>query len=633
MFGRNKSSALIAEDLDHDIEIEAGSHLYSPAESRSRRSVEALLLERGHISDEQLTQARTVQSQAPGKSIAQILLTMSAASEAQILSALAETINLKFETPDRAAVDPKAFELLSPDYIRKYLVLPLRFEDKNDGKASLAEGKASAAEGIAAAAEGKAAGTDVKSSATLVAGMADPTNVFLLDEVKRRVKRDVKIVVVTPGDINRIVEQITQNNVDVKVDEIIKDMADDDVQVVAENKDDVTDLEKLGNESPIIRLVNYVVFDAIKQGASDIHIEPKEKSLKIRYRIDGILFEAMNPPHTMHAAILSRLKIMANLDISERRLPQDGRIRAMVHSRKVDLRMSTLPSVAGEKCVIRILDNKSINVSLDDLGFSENTLTIWKNQIDMPHGILLVTGPTGSGKTTTLYSSLRCMDANKLNISTVEDPVEYHLGSATQVQVHEKIGMSFSAALRSLLRQDPDVVMLGEIRDAETARIAVQASLTGHLVLSTLHTNDAPASITRLINIGVEPYLISAAVNAILAQRLVRKICPHCKDEFVPSDDMKEFLTLQGFPADKTFKGKGCDRCRKTGYTGRLGVYELLVMEDSLRDMVTRNPDVNQLRKLCIERGLVTLRQDGLQKVMSGLTTVDEILRVTENAV
>jgi type IV pilus assembly protein PilB len=338
----------------------------------------------------------------------------------------------------------------------------------------------------------------------------------------------------------------------------------------------------------------------------------------------------MNPPANMHAAIVSRLKIMANLDIAERRLPQDGRIRAVVNGRKIDLRMSTLPTACGEKCVMRILDNRSINVSLDDLGFSENILTIWKNQIDQPHGILLVTGPTGSGKTTTLYSSLRCMDGNKLNISTVEDPIEYQLSTANQVQVHDKIGMTFSAALRSLLRQDPDVVLLGEIRDSETARIAVQAALTGHLVLSTLHTNDAPASITRLVNIGVEPYLISAAVNAVLAQRLCRKICQHCKEEFQPTAEMKEFLMLQGFTSDNTFRGKGCDRCRKTGYAGRLGIYELMVMDDSLRDVITRNPDVTQLRKLCRERGLITLRQDGFDKAMRGLTTVDEILRVTE---
>jgi type II secretory ATPase GspE/PulE/Tfp pilus assembly ATPase PilB-like protein len=293
--------------------------------------------------------------------------------------------------------------------------------------------------------------------------------------------------------------------------------------------------------------------------------------------------------------------------------------------------MSTLPTAHGEKVVMRILDNKAINVPLEALGFGEKALEVWKTQIDAPHGIVLVTGPTGSGKTTTLYSSLRVMDGNKLNISTVEDPIEYQLAQANQVQVHDKIGMTFSAALRSLLRQDPDVVLLGEIRDAETARIAVQAALTGHLVLSTLHTNDAPSSVTRLINIGVEPYLIASAVNAILAQRLVRKICQQCREEFVPSEQHRMFLSQQGFSSEKTWRGKGCDKCRKTGYSGRLGIYELLIMDDSLRDMVTSNPDVIALRRKCIEKGLVTLRQDGFDKVSKGLTTVDEILRVTES--
>jgi type IV pilus assembly protein PilB len=603
MFGRRPSSTSQPSDAAPMQNTRTGDpvgdfqSLWEPDSGPARKSVEELLLERGHITEEQLDQARKVAAQTPGKTLSQILATMNAATEAQLLSALAETLSIPFETPEKSQIENEAFALLPVDYIRKQLVIPLRFEDK-----------------------------------VLVLGMADPANVFLLDEVKRKLKKDIKVVAVAGADINRLVEQLTSNTTDIKVDEIIKDMSEDEVQIVKEDKDDVTDLEKIGNESPVIRFVNYLLFDALKQGASDIHIEPKEKQLKIRYRIDGVLFEAMAPPYQMMAAIISRLKIMSNLDIAERRLPQDGRIRCVIHNRKIDLRVSTLPTPYGEKCVMRILDNKSINVELKDLGFSENAFTIWTRQIDQPHGILLVTGPTGSGKTTTLYSSLRCMDGNKLNISTVEDPIEYHLAAATQVQVHEKIGMTFSAALRSLLRQDPDVVMLGEIRDAETANIAVQASLTGHLVLSTLHTNDAPASITRLINVGVEPYLISAAVNAILAQRLVRKICSQCREEFTPSDEMREFLTLQGFPADKMFKGKGCDRCRKTGYTGRLGIYELLVMDDSLRDMVTSNPDVNHLRKLCRERGLVTLREDGFQKVIQGLTTVDEILRVTENA-
>jgi len=572
--------------------------LWSPAQAKARKSVDALLLERGIVNEEQLDQARKVAAQAPGKTLAQILLTMNAASEAQILSALAETLGLEFVTPKREQVEQRAFDLLGVEFIKKHAVLPLRLEGR-----------------------------------TLIVAMTDPANVFLIDEVKRKSKREVKVCVTTAADIARVVEIITNGASDVNMDEIIKDMNEDDVQVVKDTSaEDVTDLEKAGSESPVIRFVNYLIADALKQGASDIHVEPKEKQLKIRYRIDGILFEAMNPPHAMQAAICSRLKIMANLDISERRLPQDGRIRCVVNDRKIDLRMSTLPCANGEKVVMRILDTRSINVSLDDLGFSENALTIWKNQIDQPHGIILVTGPTGSGKTTTLYSSLRQMDGNKMNISTVEDPVEYHLGSANQVQVHAKIGMTFAAALRALLRQDPDVVMIGEIRDPETANIAVQAALTGHLVLSTLHTNDAPSSVTRLINIGVEPYLISAALNAVLAQRLVRKICKECREDYEPTGEMKEFLIMQGYGAEKSFKGKGCDRCRKTGYAGRLGIYEMLVMDDGLRDTVTSNPDVTNLRKLCRERGLVSLRQDGFDKVKRGLTTVDEILRVTENA-
>ena len=600
MFGRRTTSDGSPATAHDDGQDE--SVIWSPGKTAARKSVEALLLERGQINDSHIVQAKQVAAQTPGKTTAQILLTMNAATEAQILAAVAETLGVPFETPDKTKIDPQAFQRLPADYIRKNLVLPMRFEGEDAGR-------------------------------KLVVGMTDPANVFLIDEIRRKVKKDIKVVVVTAAEIGKIVEIMTAGTSDTKVDDIIKDMAEDDVQVIKDVlKDDVTDLEKMGSESPVIRFVNYLIFDAIKQGASDIHIEPKEKQLKIRYRIDGVLFESMNPPHAMAASVTSRLKIMGNLDISERRLPQDGRIRAVVHGRKIDLRLSTLPTPYGEKCVMRILDNRSIQVSLDDLGFSEDQLTIWKTQIDQPHGIILVTGPTGSGKTTTLYSSLRQMDGNTLNISTVEDPIEYHLGAATQVQVHDKIGMTFSAALRSLLRQDPDVVMLGEIRDAETARIAVQASLTGHLVLSTLHTNDAPASITRLINIGVEPYLISSAVNAILAQRLVRKICKECKEEFTPGPEMKEFLTLQGFPDSTIFRGKGCDRCRKTGYSGRLGVYELMVMDDVLRDMVTANPDVIQLRKRCRERGLVTLREDGFRKVIKGLTSVDEILRVTENA-
>ena len=595
MFGRRTATATLdrAEDYPDDF-----AALYVPERVAERETVESLLLSRGVITREQLEKAENARRTAPGRTVAQLLIEHEAAAEHDVLAALAETLDLPFERPEKDALDPDAFALLPAEFLSKNALLPLRLVN-----------------------------------GTLHLGTADPTNVFLLDEARRRAGRDVRPVVVPSADIARIGEQMRgATDGGMAVEDIIADMAEDDVQVVEQVDDSVADLEKMGSESPVIRFVNYLIADAIKQGASDIHIEPKERKLKVRYRIDGILFEAMSPPHTMQAAVVSRLKIMANLDISERRLPQDGRIRAVVQGRQIDLRMSTLPTAHGEKTVIRILDNRSINVPLEALGFGEAALNIWREQIDMPHGILLVTGPTGSGKTTTLYSSLRCMDGEKLNISTVEDPIEYHLPAANQVQVHERIGMTFSAALRSLLRQDPDVVMLGEIRDAETARIAVQASLTGHMVLSTLHTNDAPASITRLINIGVEPYLISAAVNAILAQRLVRKICQHCKTPFAPTAEAAEYLEKQGLPSGETYRGAGCEKCRKTGYSGRLGLYELLVMTDELRDLVTGNPDVTQLRRLCRERGLVTLRDDGVEKVKQGLTTVDEVLRVTEGS-
>jgi len=373
-----------------------------------------------------------------------------------------------------------------------------------------------------------------------------------------------------------------------------------------------------------------LIFNAVKEGASDIHVEPGDKKLRIRYRIDGVLFETMSPPHNMHAPVISRIKIMANMDIAERRLPQDGRIRVVINKRNVDMRVSTLPTSYGEKVVIRILDTGVTKLTLTQLGMDPDNLAIMEHQIAQPHGIIMVTGPTGSGKSTTLYAALRTMDASRINISTVEDPVEYQLDGLSQVQVHDRIGMTFSAALRSLLRQDPDVIMVGEIRDDETARIAVQASLTGHLVLSTLHTNDAPSSITRMINIGVEPYLIAASTNMVLAQRLVRRICTHCKKTYEAQPEEARYIELFGFTSENLFRGEGCDRCRFTGFQGRIGVYELLVVDDTYRDIIAKDPTVTELRRLSKERGMITLREDGFRKVQSGMTTIDEVMRVTE---
>ena len=573
------------------------SELWSPEEETSTATVRDLgqvLLANNAVTSEQLSSAQNVAHNTPGKTLVDIFLEMGV-DEPEIQSGVAIVNGLSFERFQADGVHSKFLDKLGLDYCKNQGVIPLRI-----------------------------------SGSRLIVGITRPDNLIAVDEVSHRLGVGVKTVIVSRTDINAVVESmVEEESGGMDVDEIIADIDEDDVEVV-ETAEEELDLEKMAGESPVIRLVNYIIFDAVKQGASDIHIEPQEKKLKIRFRIDGVLFESMNPPHHMHAAIVSRLKVMANLDISERRLPQDGRIRAMVHGRKLDLRVSTLPTAQGEKVVMRILDTRSIQVALDELGMDEDCLLMWKNQIKQPHGIILVTGPTGSGKTTTLYSSLSQMDRAKLNISTVEDPVEYHLNGISQVQTHEKIGMTFAAALRSLLRQDPDVVMVGEIRDGETAKIAIQASLTGHLVLSTLHTNDAPSSITRLINIGVEPYLIGSAVNATLAQRLVRKICDHCKVNQKPTGDLLDHLAVHGITAEEMFIGEGCDRCRNTGYSGRLGLYEILVLDDMLRDRIAANPNVTEFRRLCVERGMITLRIDGFRKAAKGLTTVDEVLRVTE---
>ena len=563
-----------------------------------------LLLSKGVVTPENITTARNVIKQTPGKSVTQVLIDQGA-NEAMVQQCVAEIAGVPFERVDIAAgleggIDGEMLQRLSGEFCLHRGVLPLRME-----------------------------GTRA------VVGTTNPDDVFLLDEVKSKLGvASIKLVLVTAGDIKEMIESVTDQSQDeVDITDILAGVDEGDVELAESGAEgENLDLEAQAGESPVIRYVNYIIQTAVKEGASDIHIEPGDKKLKVRFRIDGVLFEMMNPPAGMSAAITSRLKIMANLDISERRIPQDGRIRCHVGGRKLDLRMSTLPSGYGEKTVMRILDTRSINVELEELGFEEDTYEIWKHQIHSPHGIVLVTGPTGSGKTTTLYSSLRQLDKNKLNISTVEDPIEYHLDGVTQTQMHEKIGMTFAKALKALLRQDPDIIMLGEIRDMETAHIAVQAALTGHLVLSTLHTNDAPSSVTRLVNIGLEPFLVGAAINGVLAQRLVRRLCKQCAVEEAPSEEMAEYLEVQGLATDKMWVPKGCDKCRNTGYSGRVGIYELLAVDDSVRDIIARNPNVSEFRRLCLERGMVSLRQDGMKKAMKGLTSIQEILRVTESA-
>lgn len=558
------------------------------------------LLSSGVVKPGEMTAAEQVIKQSPGQSLLRVLIDQGA-DEVAVQRIVAEVAGVPFERVDIQAgldggFDGKMLQRLTGEFCKHNLVLPLRVEGSR-----------------------------------AVIGTTRPDDIFLIDEIRNRLGvPSVKVVLITISDVRAALELIGESSVeDDNLTDILADVEESDVEVTRKDSNEAVDLEAKAGESPVIRYVNYIIQAAVKEGASDIHVEPNEKKLKVRFRIDGILFEMMNPPPGMSAAIVSRLKIMADLDISERRVPQDGRIRCTVQGRKLDLRVSTLPAGYGEKVVMRILDTKSINVQLEDLGFDEMTLDIWKQQIHVPHGIALVTGPTGSGKTTTLYSSMRQLDKNKLNISTVEDPIEYHLDGITQTQTHEKIGMTFAKALKALLRQDPDILMLGEIRDHETAHIAVQAALTGHLVLSTLHTNDAPSSVTRLVNIGLEPFLVGAALNAVLAQRLLRRLCPTCKAKDAPSPEMAEFLEIQGLPSGEMWGPKGCDKCRNTGYSGRVGAYELLAVDDALRDVIARNPNVSEFRRMCLERGMQSLRQDGINKAMAGLTSIAEVIRVT----
>jgi type IV pilus assembly protein PilB len=378
-----------------------------------------------------------------------------------------------------------------------------------------------------------------------------------------------------------------------------------------------------------VKLVNYCIYTAVKDGASDIHIEPGEGYLRVRYRIDGCLTEKLRPPHLMQAAVVSRIKIMAGLDIAERRLPQDGGIHVLMDKRPIDLRVSTMPGKHGEKVVIRIIDNDKASVNLEKLGFGYESLKQWRKLIQMPNGIVLVTGPTGSGKSTTLYAVLQELNADDVNICTIEDPVEYNLTGVNQFQVNERAGFTFPSALRSLLRQDPDILMVGEIRDSETAKLATQAALTGHLVLSTLHTNDAPGAITRLYNLGIEPYLVAGTVGGVLAQRLVRKLCQRCKEPYEPTLNERRQLEKLAGDVDTLYRAKGCNHCRNVGYSGRIGIYELFIPDDAISDRISQGCTLHELRELARQNGMQTLRFDGLEKVKAGITTLEEVYRVT----
>jgi type IV pilus assembly protein PilB len=578
-----------------DEEISGLSQLYCPEQDNAPhvRDIADLLHEMGKITADELSELRRIKDKKTDCDICQIITELNMAGEPEIAMARASLYGFDFRRVEPEQVDKKVFNRLELNYIRSNRIMPI--ELRGD---------------------------------TLVVATSRPADLFVIEDVKRQTQMNVETVVCLEEDIDEVCNAFDDDGMDTNLDDIINDMTD--VEVVQDQQEESQDLEKMAGQSPVIKFVNYLISNAVREGASDIHIEPKEKFMRTRYRIDGVLFETMQSSLKMHPAIVSRIKIMANLDISERRLPQDGKIKVSVGGRAIDLRISTLPTNHGEKVVIRVLDSKSILRGLEQLGMEPDVMSAFGRQITVPHGILLVTGPTGSGKSTTLYSGLCQMDNDKLNISTVEDPVEYELDFCNQVQTSEKIGLDFGVALRSLLRQDPDVIMIGEIRDNETARIAVQAALTGHLVLSTLHTNDAAGSITRLVDIGIDAYLIAASLNAVLAQRLVRKICPKCKEIYKVSENISSYVERAGVRPEQLYHGAGCDYCRGSGYVDRVGIYELLVIDDQFRDMINKDPSTNNMRQVFRQSGRRSLFDDGIIKVKRGLTTIKEVLRVTE---
>ncbi len=552
-----------------------------------------LLVAKGYISEEYLQAALARQSQTGrNKLLGEILVDLEYCTEDHIVECLAAEYGVPYAKLDARMYDPKVVDVLPKEYTENNLVLPL-FVIRG----------------------------------TLTIAVSEPSNLFLIDEIRGLSGLAVQIVAATPKDIRRLITNLPNSKVFV-IDDIIEDSETADVTLIEDAIEDIGDVEEIAGQSPVIRLVNYIIVNAVKEGASDIHIEPGERCLRVRYRIDGRLYKSLEVPLHLLPAVSSRIKIMGSMDISERRLPQDGRVNVMLEGRKIDLRVSTFPTTKGEKTVIRVLDTRGVSLKLEDLGFAEDILGTFQESIRAPNGIILVTGPTGSGKSTTLYAALNSISSMENNVCTVEDPIEYHLPLLNQFQVQPKIGLTFSKALRTLLRQDPDVIMVGEIRDEETSRTAIQAALTGHLVFSTLHTNDACSAITRLINMGVESYLIGAALNMILAQRLVRRVCAKCRQTYEPPRNVRKALERMGFEFEKFYRGVGCKSCRNTGFKGRIGIHELLVINDELRDTIVSDPSVSHIRKIATRGGMITLGHDGFRKVREGITTIEEIFHI-----
>ncbi|MGZ8428663.1 MAG: type IV-A pilus assembly ATPase PilB [Candidatus Deferrimicrobiaceae bacterium] len=552
-----------------------------------------MLLKGNLITQEQLLTALDTQKRTRER-IGSLLVKAGAIKEPELLSFLGRQFNIPVVELSKYEINPEVVRLLPEDMVQKNLALPIN-----------------------------------RVGAKLIVAVADPSNMAILDAIGFKTGYSVELVLASEREITAAINKYFDRSLEFK--DIISEL-DDELEVVREEEVDVSEIERGVDDAPVVKLVNFILTDAIKRRASDIHIEPYEKEFRVRYRIDGVLYEVMRPPLKMRNAICSRLKILASLDIAERRLPQDGRIKLKVgKGKEMDFRVSVLPTIFGEKTVLRLLDKSSLQLDMGKLGFEPDQLRDFMESIHRPYGMVLVTGPTGSGKTTTLYSALTDLNKTADNISTCEDPVEYNFAGINQVQVKEEIGLTFAGSLRSFLRQDPDIIMVGEIRDYETAEIGVKAALTGHLVLSTLHTNDAPGTVSRLLNMGIEPFLVSTSLNLILAQRLARRVCTHCSEELkIPP----KALSDAGMKPDRLkharlLRGKGCDECNTTGFRGRVALYEAMPVREEIKDLVLRGGSALDIKREAIRLGMKTLRQSGLTKVEEGVTTLEEILRVT----
>ncbi len=555
-----------------------------------------LLVREKRISLEQLRSAQSAQKDQ-NVSLGYALAKMGYISDQEITDFLSQQYRVQSIDLSEFEIDQEVLKLITADVCNRHKIIPVS-----------------------------------RAGSSLIVAMADPSNLHAIDDIKFLTGYNVEPVVASEPAIMSAIES-AYSAPEISYDDIMEGFDEEEIEVAGDEDDvNLLDLERASEDAPVIRLCNAILLNAIKKNASDIHVEPYERKLRVRYRVDGVLQEEMNPPAKLKNAIASRLKIMASLDIAERRLPQDGRIKLKLgKGREMDFRVSALPTLWGEKIVLRLLDKSNLQLDMTKLGFEPAALDAFKDNIYRPYGMVLVTGPTGSGKTTTLYSALADLNKTDVNISTAEDPVEFNLQGINQVQMHEDIGLNFAASLRSFLRQDPDIIMVGEIRDFETAEIAVKAALTGHLVLSTLHTNDAPSTVTRLLNMGVEPFLVTASVNLVLAQRLARKICADCRTE-LPRDEKAMLdvgFTEDAIPNTKMYKGVGCRVCNDTGYKGRIALYEVMPFSERLKDMVLQGCSTAELKVEMIRDGVKSLRMSGLTKVAEGTTTIDEVVRVT----